>query len=149
MHKLYYRWIFVMITQWILSTLVEAAPQREPNFPPASLIEMTADKHRSCVDETGVSEDSIARFNGPEIFDDDERLKCYMDCMFRRFNVTDPDGEVNMIEVYHAIPKQLNSVALKVSNVCRDSVEGSTLCERAFSHHKCWKQADPIHYYLF
>lgn len=136
------------VATWLSSSvLIRAAPQqRAPDFPPASLIELTVASRKVCVDETGVTEDSIARFNNePEVFDDDERLKCYMDCMFRQFNVTKPDtGDVDMIELYHAIPKEYNSVTLKVYNKCRDVVEGSTLCERAFSHHKCWKQNDPV-----
>lgn len=136
------------VATWLSSSvLIRAAPQqRAPDFPPASLIELTVASRKVCVDETGVTEDSIARFNNePEVFDDDERLKCYMDCMFRQFNVTKPDtGDVDMIELYHAIPKEYNSVTLKVYNKCRDVVEGSTLCERAFSHHKCWKRNDPV-----
>ncbi|XP_058813897.1 general odorant-binding protein 83a-like [Topomyia yanbarensis] len=143
------RGISVTIAAFYCALLIAVSPQRAPDFPPESLIEWTADQHRACVDETGVSEASIARFNGVEIFDDDVQLKCYMECMFRQFNVTKPDGDVDMIGVYHAIPKQLKTVALKVYNKCRDVVDGGTLCERAFSHHKCWKQTDPDHYYLF
>ncbi|XP_055524378.1 pheromone-binding protein-related protein 6-like [Wyeomyia smithii] len=144
-----YCWTYAVMAANFWAALIAAHPQRAPEFPPASLIERTTDQHRKCVDETGVSEDSIARFNGPEVFDDDERLKCYMECLFRNFNVTKPNGDVDLIEVYHAIPKELNSVALKVLNKCRDIADGSTRCERAFSLHKCWKQTDPLHYYLF
>lgn len=128
---------------WIQPSPVGAAPQKAEEFSRSVGIEMTASQHRECVAETGVSEESIARFNGPEIFEDDEKLKCYMDCMFRKFGATKPDGEVDMIEVYHKVPRELNSVALIVNNKCRDAIQGANLCERAFSHHKCWKQMAP------
>lgn len=131
------------LTSMYIPTLIRSAPQKPEDFTRTMGIEMTASQHRECVDETTVSEDSIARFNGPDIFDDDEKLKCYMDCMFRKFNVIKPDGEVDMIEVYHKIPKQLKSVALIVNNKCRAAVDGSSHCERAFSIHKCWKQMAP------
>ncbi|XP_055586876.1 general odorant-binding protein 83a-like [Uranotaenia lowii] len=145
--------LMTMLATWpMLSALIESVPlPGSPGVMPAALIEMTSVERRICIQETGTSEESIERFNAqPDVFaDDDEKLKCYMDCMFRRLNVTKPDGELDMIELYHLIPKALKTPVLKMYNRCRDVVDGSTPCERAYSHHKCWKQAEPGSYYLF
>uniref|UniRef100_A0A182VQK6 Odorant-binding protein 2 n=1 Tax=Anopheles minimus TaxID=112268 RepID=A0A182VQK6_9DIPT len=114
------------------------------------LVEQMSWFHTECLRETGVSDDQVAQFNQPEPMEASRELQCYMYCMFRMNNVTRPNGEIDMIDVYHAIPKRYNSVALKVLVKCHKTAPASEdPCERAYSQHKCWKETEPELYYLF
>uniref|UniRef100_A0A182J8Q5 Odorant-binding protein 2 n=1 Tax=Anopheles atroparvus TaxID=41427 RepID=A0A182J8Q5_ANOAO len=97
----------------------------------------------ACMLETGAREDQITAFNQPEPVPADRELQCYMYCMFRAYNATKPNGDVDVIDVYHAIPKQYNSVALKAIARCQPNIGGEDPCERAYAHHKCWKEIVP------
>uniref|UniRef100_A0A182Q4B9 Odorant-binding protein 2 n=1 Tax=Anopheles farauti TaxID=69004 RepID=A0A182Q4B9_9DIPT len=137
--------LFLFVTFCFASTLAIDA-----DFPPAEMIENMSWYRSVCMRETGSSDEQIALFNRPETIDAPRDLQCYMYCMFRMHNVTRPDGEVDPIDVYHAIPKRFNSIALKVLVNCRNAEqEGKDLCERAYLTHKCWKATEPQHYFLF
>ncbi|XP_050100490.1 pheromone-binding protein-related protein 6-like [Anopheles aquasalis] len=107
----------------------------------------------TCQKETGTSDEEIATFNQPETVPSQSKsasreLQCYMHCMFRAFNVSKADGNVDLVEAYHTIPKQFNSIALRVFAKCHFRVEGDDPCERAYSHHRCWKETEPANYIL-
>ncbi|XP_035891207.1 pheromone-binding protein-related protein 6-like [Anopheles stephensi] len=135
----------------VLTSLTVLAVAVQPStMLPSELLEQMSWFHSVCLRETGTSDDQIAQFNQPEPVEASRELQCYMHCMFRMHNVTRPDGEIDLIDVYHAIPKQFNSIALKVLFNCHKTVAASEdPCERAYSHHKCWKEIEPQHYYLF
>ncbi|XP_055524379.1 general odorant-binding protein 83a-like [Wyeomyia smithii] len=122
-------------------------PRRDADYPPQFVLEAARIPHRECVAETGVAEAAIKRFSDVEIFDDDEKLKCYMDCMFRKTNLTDEKGELHFGKALEYVPQELEDIALKMGVKCTKP-KGKTLCERAFWIHKCWKTADPVHYFL-
>lgn len=97
-----------------------------------------------CLRETGTTDEQIEQFNSPQSVQASHELQCYMYCMFRLHNVTRPNGELDLIDVYHAIPKQFNSIALKVLAKCNKSTGPiADACERAYSHHRCWKETEP------
>ncbi|ETN61507.1 hypothetical protein AND_006832 [Anopheles darlingi] len=130
-----------------------------PNYPnalPEQLVQQMRTARTTCLKETGTSDEEIAAFNQPEPVVPSEsqsqpapapvparELQCYMQCMFRAFNVTKADGNLDLVEAYHTIPKQFNSIALKVFAKCHSRVEGDDPCARAYSHHRCWKETEP------
>ncbi|XP_035772569.1 general odorant-binding protein 83a-like [Anopheles albimanus] len=126
-----------------------------PNFLPEQLVQQLRTARTSCLKETGTSDEEIATFNQPEPVPSQPQsqsvsreLQCYMHCMFRAFNVSKPDGHVDLVEAYHTIPKQFNSMALRAFAKCHLRVQGDDPCERAYSHHRCWKETEPAHYIL-
>ncbi|XP_058813898.1 general odorant-binding protein 83a-like [Topomyia yanbarensis] len=122
-------------------------PRRDDLFPPREALEFAAEPHRLCVAETGVSEAAITRFSDADIFEDDEKLKCYMSCVFQKTNVTDAGGELHLGKLLDMVPKDFEDIALKMGGKCTKP-KGKNVCERAFWFHKCWKMADPVHYFL-
>ncbi|XP_053682841.1 general odorant-binding protein 83a-like [Sabethes cyaneus] len=122
-------------------------PRRDAEYPPPSALEGAIDMHRECVAETGVTEAAIRRFSDEDIFEDDENLKCYMNCLFHKSNLTDDKGELHLGKMMEVIPKEYENIALKMGIKCTKP-KGKSLCERAFWFHKCWKTADPVHYFL-
>lgn len=118
-------------------------PRRDADYPPAYALEFMQQPHRECVAETGVSEAAIKRFSDVEIFDDDEKLKCYMGCLFVKAGVSDGNGDLHLGKVLELIPKEFEDIALKMGSRCLKP-KGKTPCERAFWFNKCWKLADPV-----
>uniref|UniRef100_A0A182NL76 Ig-like domain-containing protein n=1 Tax=Anopheles dirus TaxID=7168 RepID=A0A182NL76_9DIPT len=140
-----------MMLSFLLATICFVSSLAlESNAPPIELVEKMSWYRSVCMQEAGSSDEQIALFNRPETIDAPRELQCYMHCMFRTHNVTRPDGEIDPIDVYHAIPKRFNEIALKVLVKCRNTQqEGNDLCERAYRLHKCWKETEPQHYFLF
>lgn len=118
-------------------------PRRDAEYPPAYVLEISKKPHKMCVASTGVSEDAIKRFSDEDIFEDDEKLKCYMQCLFEKFRYTDDKGELHLGKVMDSIPEEYEDIALKMGSKCLKP-KGKTLCERAFWFHKCWKTSDPV-----
>ena len=62
------------------------APRRDADWPPPELLEAIKPVHDACVAKTGVTEEAIKKFSDEEIHED-EKLKCYMNCIFHETNV--------------------------------------------------------------
>uniref|UniRef100_A0A182JGY5 Uncharacterized protein n=1 Tax=Anopheles atroparvus TaxID=41427 RepID=A0A182JGY5_ANOAO len=122
-------------------------PRRDQNYPPPAIIATLAPLGDECVAETGVLRTAIKRFSDEDIFEDDRNLMCYMSCMFRKSNVTDANGELHLGRLMELVPVEFEDVLLRMGIRCTKP-KGKDLCERAFWFHKCWKTADPVHYYL-
>lgn len=129
--------------------------------------------HESCVGSTGVTEGihiiylvlscilmlkkksfislaAITRFSDVEMFDNDEKLKCYMSCVFQEVGVTDDDGFLHMEKLVGAVgllDDEAEMIFLKMAKRCLRPII-STHCETAFWYNKCWKTTDPVHYFL-
>uniref|UniRef100_A0A182PIX7 Ig-like domain-containing protein n=1 Tax=Anopheles epiroticus TaxID=199890 RepID=A0A182PIX7_9DIPT len=121
-----------------------------PNALSPELLQQMERFHSQCLRETGATNEQVAQFNQPQPVEVSRELQCYMYCMFRLHNVTRPDGRLDLIDIYHAIPKQFNAIALKVLAKCHQAVvQDGDVCEQAYSQHRCWKDTEPEHYYLF
>lgn len=57
------------------------------------------------------------------------------------------NGELHLEKVVVAIPKSIEMIFLHMAKRCLYP-QGDNQCERAFWFHKCWKTADPKHYFL-
>jgi hypothetical protein len=61
-------------------------PRRDADWPPPELLEAVKPAHNACVAKTGVTEEAIKKFSD-EVIHEDEKLKCYMNCVFHETNV--------------------------------------------------------------
>lgn len=88
--------------------------------------------------------EAIKKFSDVEVHDD-EKLKCYMNCLFHEAKVVDEKGELHLerlAEGLDMLKPEIQEIALGMGKKCLIA-EGSNLCEKAFWYHKCWKNADP------
>lgn len=84
------------------------------------------------------------KFSDGEIHED-EKLKCYMNCVFHEGHVVDDAGELHLEKLAEGVEMlgpEVEAIALAMGKKCLKPV-GDTQCERAFWYHKCWKTADP------
>ncbi|XP_058060814.1 pheromone-binding protein-related protein 6-like [Anopheles bellator] len=121
-------------------------PRRDADYPPPELLEQMKPMHDACVAETGASEDAIKRFSDQDIHEDN-RLKCYMDCLFRQAGVVNDKGEFHYVKLQDFLPESIHLITLNWFKRCLYP-EGDTPCEKAFWLNKCWKAKDPVHYFL-
>ncbi|KAJ6642869.1 General odorant-binding protein 83a [Pseudolycoriella hygida] len=126
-------------------------PPKPQNFewPPPALVKYLKPMHDTCVGKTGVSEEAIKKFSDVEVHED-EKLKCYMNCLFHEAKVVDENGELHLerlAEGLDMLKPEIQEIALGMGKKCMKPI-GDNLCEKAFWYHKCWKNADPKHYFL-
>ncbi|EDW14675.2 general odorant-binding protein 83a [Drosophila mojavensis] len=126
--------------------LSPALAQRDEDYPPRNVLKMSKLFHDICVEQTGVSEAAIKEFSDGEIHDD-EKLKCYMNCLFHEFEVVDDDGDVHLEKLFSSVPHSIRDNLMAMSQECIHPI-GDTLCHKAWWFHQCWKKADPKHYFL-
>ncbi|XP_037046432.1 pheromone-binding protein-related protein 6-like [Bradysia coprophila] len=125
------------------------APRRDDKWPPPELIKFLKPIHDKCVSKIGVTEEAIKKFSDEEIHED-EKLKCYMNCVFHEGHVVDDNGELHLEKLAEGVEMlgpEVEAIALAMGKKCLKP-EGETQCDRAFWYHKCWKTADPKHYFL-
>lgn len=84
---------------------------------------------------------AIKEFSDGEVHED-EKLKCYMYCVFDETDVLHEDGEVHLEKLLDRLPDSMHDIAVNMGKRCLYP-KGDTKCERAFWLHRCWKQADP------
>uniref|UniRef100_A0A182PIX8 Uncharacterized protein n=1 Tax=Anopheles epiroticus TaxID=199890 RepID=A0A182PIX8_9DIPT len=123
------------------------ALRRDAEYPPPRILAFVKPLRQQCIRETGVSVEALERFSDADIFEDDQALKCYMQCMFRLSNVTDDRGELHLGKMFEFVSVEFEDITLRMGARCTKP-KGKDLCERAFWFHKCWKTSDPTHYYL-
>lgn len=105
--------------------------------------------HDTCVKQTGVTEAAIKQFSDGDLHED-EKLKCYMSCVFVEAGVVDDENHLHLEKLAEGVEQlddEVQAIAMNMGKKCLRP-EGKTPCETAFWFHKCWKQADPKHYFL-
>lgn len=93
--------------------------------------------------------EAIKKFSDEEIHEDD-KLKCYMACVFREGKVVDDEGHLHLEKLAVGVEQfdaEVQSIAINMGKKCL-TPEGNTPCDTAFWYHKCWKTSDPKHYFL-
>ncbi|ALC46416.1 Os-E, partial [Drosophila busckii] len=130
-------------------------------YPPPELLKELAPVHDTCVGKTGVTEGksltlsiascydlltllhtaAIKEFSDGEVHED-EKLKCYMYCVFDQTDVLHEDGEVHLEKLLDRLPDSMHDIAVNMGKRCLYP-KGDNKCERAFWLHRCWKTADP------
>lgn len=81
----------------------------------------------------------------------DDKLRCYMACLFQECNVVDAEGHLHldklMAGIEAALSKEVQDIAVNMGKKCLRA-EGTTACETAGWYNDCWKKSDPTHYFL-
>ncbi|XP_031628241.1 pheromone-binding protein-related protein 6-like [Contarinia nasturtii] len=124
-------------------------PRRDDEWPPQEILETFKPIGEFCKSKTGVTDEAIIEFSDGVVHDD-PALKCYMQCVFVEAKAVDEKGEVHLelLQLHiDDLDEEIQNIAIRMGKKCLHPV-GETLCERAFWYHKCWKQADPKHYFL-
>ncbi|XP_058057623.1 general odorant-binding protein 83a-like [Anopheles bellator] len=130
----------------IATARADVTPRRDAEYPPPELLEALRPLHDICVKKTGATDEAIKKFSDEEIHED-EKLKCYMNCLFHESKVVDDNGDVHLEKLHDSLPDSMHDIALHMGKRCLYP-EGENLCDKAFWLHKCWKQSDPKHYFL-
>lgn len=72
----------------------DVKPRRDENWPPPEVLEAVKPAHDICVAKTGVTEEAIKEFSDGQIHED-EKLKCYMNCIFHEVKVVSHEMNEN------------------------------------------------------
>nr|AXO78382.1 odorant binding protein 4 [Xylotrechus quadripes] len=102
--------------------------------------------HDTCVPAVGVSEDVLIRARKGD-FDDDDKLKCYMRCLFQQLEGLDSDGKVKIDHLITHLPDEFRDALTPIIRKCGVLV-GSNECETAFMFCKCSFDQDPSLFFL-
>lgn len=70
-----------------------------------------------------------------------------MNCLFHEFDVVDDNGEAHFEKIRAVVPESMKLIFDNMMVGCMHP-KGDNLCEKAFWLHKCWKTADPKHYFI-
>nr|QHN69071.1 odorant binding protein 15 [Sirex nitobei] len=100
--------------------------------------------HDTCVSQTGVDENLIAKIRVGD-FVEDNNLKCYLRCLMVEVSSMDENGIVDEEMVVNAMPEELIEFAEPVIRSC-GTVKGVDDCDTAFQTNKCYYFKDPEHY---
>nr|CBA11312.1 odorant binding protein 8 [Glossina morsitans morsitans] len=123
-------------------------PRRDENYPPPDFLKSFKIIHDVCVEKTGATEEAIKEFSDGEIHED-PALKCYMNCLFHEVNVVDDAGELHFEKLVRMIPEPFLEMVKHIIDACESHIpKGETQCDRAWSWHVCFKQTDPVLYFL-
>ncbi|XP_031617822.1 pheromone-binding protein-related protein 6-like [Contarinia nasturtii] len=133
----------------VLSVAFAVELRRDDKWPPPEVVAIVQPMRITCEAKTGVTDEAIRQFSDGEIHED-PALKCYMDCLFKEAGVVDEKGELHLEKMVTHIEKldeEIQMIAINMGRKCLKP-QGENQCERAFWYHKCWKTADPKHYFL-
>lgn len=72
----------------------DVVPRRDADWPPPEVLKALKPPHDACVAKTGVSEEAIREFSDGQIHED-EKLKCYMNCIFHEIEVVSVNLSTN------------------------------------------------------
>lgn len=91
---------------------------------------------------------AIEKFiSGPVPAAEDPKLKTYMSCIFTDLNIVGPNGNLMLEKLLEQLPDSTKDVALAMAKDCMD-LQGTTLEDKVWWLHQCWKKADPVHYFI-
>lgn len=85
--------IVLLLAALALINAQQVVPRRDADWPPPELLEAVKPIRDSCIAKTGVSEEAIKEFSDGQIHED-EKLKCYMNCVFHEAKVVSSDSEL-------------------------------------------------------
>lgn len=73
--------------------------------------------HDHCVELTEVDETLIAKSRAG-FLPEDERLSCYIDCLFRTSGLITEEGKIRFNEISHLFPTEIKEVIDKITAQC-------------------------------
>uniref|UniRef100_A0A1L8DPG7 Putative odorant-binding protein 1 n=2 Tax=Nyssomyia neivai TaxID=330878 RepID=A0A1L8DPG7_9DIPT len=147
--RLIFRLVIVLILFLYRLEARPQSPRRDEMYPPRDVLEEYRPMRQQCMAESGATELIVEEFsNGDHLSPiDDRALKCYMNCIFHKAEVVDDTGHVHFEKLRGKVPDDLKDIGYPMLSKCVDPI-GEDLCEKAYWLHKCFKQADPVHYFL-
>ncbi|RZB40611.1 general odorant-binding protein 69a-like, partial [Asbolus verrucosus] len=98
--------------------------------------------HGTCISESGVTEDVIAKVNAEKVMVDDENLKCYIKCLLTQTGCISDDGVVDVEATIALLPPEMQDAAAPVIRQCGAKM-GANPCESAWLTHKCYLETKP------
>ncbi|XP_055325385.1 general odorant-binding protein 83a-like [Sitodiplosis mosellana] len=136
------------IINFIIIENIWCEVRRDDQYPPPQLLAKWKPIHDVCVGRTGVSEDVIKRFSdGDEIFEDD-KLKCYMDCLLQEKRFIMPDGKIDFVSLHESFNEDKEIHFTFIHMIRRCLYPAGEGCDRAYNMNVCFKKADPKHYFI-
>ncbi|KAE8573626.1 general odorant-binding protein 69a [Halyomorpha halys] len=112
---------------------------------PDELKEMAQMVHDQCIGETGASADAIEGTKKGVFPADDQKLKCYLKCIYSNMGAISDEGELDAEAFGSIMPEELGRVLNPMINKCKDTT-GPDGCELAFNFNICLYNADPKNY---
>lgn len=90
--------LFVFCAFVTLSCAQDVTPRRDADWPPPEVLKAVKPAHDVCVSKTGVSEEAITEFSDGK-HHEDEKLKCYMNCVFHEIKVVSATILINLLHL--------------------------------------------------
>lgn len=87
--------------------------------------------------------DTIKQFSDGDAIVEDDKLKCYMDCLLHETGMILPDGKIDLVNLHESFndDKEIHFTFIHMIRKCLYPKGDG--CERAFNLNKCFKQSDP------
>ncbi|XP_023014266.1 general odorant-binding protein 69a [Leptinotarsa decemlineata] len=102
--------------------------------------------HAECTSQTGVSEDLIVNARNGD-FSEDNKLKCYMKCIFEELGALEDDGSIDVDGMIAILPDEIKETATPIFTKCGTQA-GVDVCDAIFQTHKCYYAGNPQMYFL-
>lgn len=105
--------------------------------------EMTSKYRKKCIGETKTTIEDVEATEYGE-FPEDEKLKCYFNCVLEKFNVMDKkNGKIRYNLLKKVIPEAFKEIGVEMIDSC-SNVDSSDKCEKSFMFMKCMYEVNPI-----
>nr|AHA39268.1 odorant-binding protein 3 [Monochamus alternatus] len=102
--------------------------------------------HAQCLSDTGANEDLISKAQKGE-FTEDEKLKCYMKCIFDETGLFGDDGQIDIDGMIAMLPDEIREPFSPTVRKCGGLLSGSP-CQQSFMLYKCCFDEAPQYYFL-
>ncbi|CAH1958897.1 unnamed protein product [Acanthoscelides obtectus] len=102
--------------------------------------------HNECVGQTGVDESLIINARKGD-FSEDQKLKCYMRCIFAEIGTIEDDGSIDVDGVLAVLPEDMRDFAEPIFRKCAN-IGGSDPCDIVYVTNKCAYAERPADYFL-
>lgn len=104
---------------------------------------MTSKYRKKCIGETKTTIEDVEATEYGE-FPEDEKLKCYFNCVLEKFNVMDKkNGKIRYNLLKKVIPEAFKEIGVEMIDSC-SNVDSSDKCEKSFMFMKCMYEVNPI-----
>uniref|UniRef100_A0A1S5VFH2 Odorant binding protein n=1 Tax=Meteorus pulchricornis TaxID=51522 RepID=A0A1S5VFH2_9HYME len=124
-----------------VATIVHSGPI------PDEFKDVAPDIRETCTKLTSVSTDLIEKA-GLGDFVEDDKLKCYLKCLFDQFRLLSPKG-FNFEAMLGLTPPKMKDAAVKAVKDCRDTTgKPDDMCDLSFNLHKCFYNSSPDQYFI-
>ncbi|XP_003692794.1 general odorant-binding protein 83a-like isoform X3 [Apis florea] len=105
--------------------------------------ELTSKYRKKCISETKTTAEVVEATEYGE-FPDDEKLKCYFNCVLEKYNVMDKkNGKIKYNLLKTVIPEAFKEIGHEMIDTC-SSIDSNDKCEKSFMFMKCMFEVNPI-----